>query len=331
MKNLLSAAAPSGELTLGNYLGALKNWAELQTQYRCFFPVVNQHVVTVRQEPAQLRERTLDFFAQYIACGIDPQQSTLFIQSHVSAHAELCWLLNCYTYYGELKRMTQFKAKSDINSENINVGLFDYPVLMIADIVLYDADIVPVGADQKQHMEIAKVVANRFNQIYGDVFVVPDYYIPKIGARIMSLQEPTKKMSKSDENKNNTISIVEENDAIVKKIKKAVTDNVGTIRYDIDNRPGISNLIDIMSACTSDTIEVIEDKYVNSGYGAFKKDVADAVVATITPIREKYKALRSDEEYLLNLAGAGAQKAATIANATLQRAYDAVGFIGKRF
>jgi len=329
MKNLLSAAAPSGELTLGNYLGAIKKWTEMQNQYNCFFPVVNQHVITVKQDPNILKKRTLDFFAQYIACGIDPQKSKLFIQSHVSAHAELCWLLNCFTYFGELKRMTQFKSKSDLHSDNINVGLFDYPVLMVADILLYNTDMVPIGADQKQHLELARNIANRFNQTFGDVFKIPDYSIPKIGARIMSLQEPTKKMSKSDSNMNNKILIIEEDVNIVSKIKKAVTDNVGIIKYDT-NRPGITNLVDIMSSCTGETIQNIEDKYINKGYGIFKKDVADAVISTLTPIREEYKKIRQDENYLLTLAETGAQKASILADATLYKVYDAVGFINKR-
>ena len=272
---VFSGAQPSGELTLGNYLGALKNWVSLQNEYDCVYCIVNQHAITVRQDPNKLRKATLDTLALYLACGIDPQKSTIFVQSHVPAHAELGWALNCYTYFGELSRMTQFKDKSSRHSENINAGLFDYPVLMAADILLYQANLVPVGDDQKQHLELSRDIAMRFNALYGDIFTVPEPFIAKVGARVMSLQDPSKKMSKSDENRNNVIGLLENPKDVEKKIKRAITDSdePPVVRYDLKNKTGVSNLLDILTGITGKPIAELEKEFEGKMYGHLKTEV----------------------------------------------------------
>jgi tryptophanyl-tRNA synthetase len=275
-KTIFSGVQPSGVLTIGNYLGAIKNWVALQDEYNCYYCVVDMHALTVRQDAAELRKRCLDTLALLIAAGLDPQKNIMYFQSHVSGHAELMWILNCYTYLGELSRMTQFKEKSERHADNVNAGLFTYPVLMAADILLYKSDLVPVGADQKQHLEIARDIAIRFNNIYGDVFTVPEPYIPKAGARIMSLQDPENKMSKSDGNDNAYVSLLDPPEAIQRKFKRAVTDSEGMIKYSED-KPGVSNLISIYSAVTGKTFEAVENEFEGQGYGTLKSRVADAV------------------------------------------------------
>ncbi|HZK35259.1 MAG TPA: tryptophan--tRNA ligase, partial [Bacillota bacterium] len=282
-KRIFSGMQPTGVLTLGNYLGALKNWADLQDEYESIYCVVDLHSLTIRREPKELRADSMSLLAQYIACGIDPEKNILFMQSHVSAHAELCWLLSCYTYMGELNRMTQFKEKASAHQDNINAGLFTYPVLMAADILLYQADLVPVGGDQKQHLEIARDIATRFNGVYGNVFTVPQPYIPKVGARIMSLQEPESKMSKSDENQNSYITLLDTPDTIIRKFKRAVTDSEAVVRFDEDKKPGISNLMSIYSSSTGKTYEQIEGEFEGKGYGDFKLAVGEAVAETLRP------------------------------------------------
>ena len=326
-KRIFSGVQPSGHLTLGNYLGALKNFALLQDEYDCIYCVVDLHSLTVRQNPEELRHRSYTVLALYIACGLDPEKNILFIQSHVPAHSELAWVLGCYTYMGELGRMTQFKEKSARHSENINSGLFTYPVLMASDILLYNADLVPVGDDQKQHLELTRDVAQRFNNIYGETFVVPEPYIPKQGARIMSLQDPDKKMSKSDENKNNFISIIEEPSSIMKKFKKAVTDSGTEIMYDEVSKPGISNLISIYATVTDKTIQEVEKEFENSRYGEFKMAVGEAVVNRLTPIREKYNEIINDKEYLDRILKDGAERANEIASKTLDEVYRKIGLV----
>ncbi len=281
---VLSGIQPSGRLTLGNYLGALKNWVHLNERYDCYYMLVDMHAITVRQDPAVLRERCYEFLALYIACGLDPNRNVLFVQSHVPAHARLSWVLNCYTQMGELSRMTQFKDKSQKNADNINAGLFDYPVLMAADILLYQADAVPVGDDQKQHLELTRDVAMRFNNLYGDVFTVPEPMIPPVAARIMGLQEPTKKMSKSDDAATNAVYLLDEPDVIVRKIKRAVTDMDNEVRFDIAAKPGVSNLMSILSAVTGQSFETIAETYSTQGYGKFKMACAEAVVECLRPV-----------------------------------------------
>lgn len=328
-KTIFSGVQPSGNLTLGNYLGAIKNWVALQDDYNCIYAMMDLHTITVRQTPADVRRRTLEVLALYIACGIDPEKSTLFIQSHNSAHAELAWVLNCYTYMGELQRMTQFKDKSARHAENINAGLFTYPVLMAADILLYQADYVPVGKDQMQHIEICRDIAERFNAIYGDVFTVPEGMLPKVGANIMSLQEPTKKMSKSDENVKAYISLMDDMNVIAKKIKSAVTDSEGIIEYREGDttKAGVNNLLSIMSAVTGRKIEDIVKDYAGKGYGDFKGDVAEAVVECIRPIREEYDRIIADKAYLTDICRSGAENARRISERTLKKVYKKVGFV----
>lgn len=325
-KVIFSGVQPSGIITLGNYLGALKNWVDLQHDYHCCFSVVDLHSITVRQEPKELRARSMELLALYIACGIDPEENLLFFQSHVPAHSQLAWVLNCYTYMGELSRMTQFKDKSAKHADNINAGLFTYPVLMAADILLYQTDLVPVGVDQKQHLELARDIAIRFNGIYGNVFKVPDGFIPKAGARVMSLQDPTKKMSKSDENPKAYISMLDDFNVIAKKIKSAVTDSEGTVAYR-EGKDGVNNLMTIFSAVTGKSMETIEAEYAGKGYGDFKADVAEAVVEAIRPIREKFDAISNDKAYLETVYRSGAEKADRIADRTLKKVYKKVGFI----
>lgn len=328
-KVIFSGVQPSGNITLGNYLGAIKNWVGIQDDYRCYYAIMDMHSITVRQNPAELRKRTLDLLKLYIACGIDPEKSLLFIQSQNHAHAELAWILNCYTYMGELSRMTQFKDKCAKHADNINAGLFTYPVLMAADILLYQADLVPVGKDQMQHIEICRDIATRFNGIYGDVFKMPEGYVPKAGAKIMSLQEPLKKMSKSDENPKAYISMLDDFSVISKKIKSAVTDSEGVIEYrkDDDEKAGINNLLTIMAAVTGKTPEQVAAEYSDKGYGVFKNDVAEAVVEEIRPIREAYDKLSGDKQYLAEIYKKGAETAGRIAQRTLKKVYKKVGFV----
>ena len=326
---VFSGAQPSGELTLGNYLGALKNWVSLQNEYDCVYCIVNQHAITVRQDPNKLRKATLDTLALYLACGIDPQKSTIFVQSQVPAHAELGWALNCYTYFGELSRMTQFKDKSSRHSENINAGLFDYPVLMAADILLYQANLVPVGDDQKQHLELSRDIAMRFNALYGDIFTVPEPFIAKVGARVMSLQDPSKKMSKSDENRNNVIGLLENPKDVEKKIKRAMTDSdePPVVRYDLKNKTGVSNLLDILTGITGKPIAELEKEFEGKMYGHLKTEVANQVIDMLTGLQAKYHQYRDDENYLLSIMQEGAQKARAKAEPTLKKVYDAIGFV----
>ncbi len=328
-KVIFSGVQPSGNITLGNYLGAIKNWVGIQDDYRCYYAIMDMHSITVRQNPTELRKRTLDLLKLYIACGINPEKSLLFIQSQNHAHAELAWILNCYTYMGELSRMTQFKDKCAKHADNINAGLFTYPVLMAADILLYQADLVPVGKDQMQHIEICRDIASRFNGIYGDVFKMPEGYVPKAGAKIMSLQEPLKKMSKSDENPKAYISMLDDFSVISKKIKSAVTDSEGVIEYrkDDDEKAGINNLLTIMAAVTGKTPEQIAAEYSGKGYGVFKNDVAEAVVEEIRPIREAYDKLSGDKQYLAEIYKKGAETAGRIAQRTLKKVYKKVGFV----
>ncbi|QXM07037.1 tryptophan--tRNA ligase [Crassaminicella indica] len=329
-KVIFSGAQPSGKLTLGNYLGALKNWVALQDEYNCYYCIVDLHAITVPQEAKVLRKNTIDALAQYMACGLDPEKSTIFIQSHVSAHAELNWVLNAITYMGELNRMTQFKEKSKKNEANLNGALFTYPVLMAADILLYQTDLVPVGEDQKQHLELARNLAQRFNNRYSDTFKVPDPYIPKVGARIMSLQEPTKKMSKSDENVNGFIGLVEDADSIARKVKRAVTDSLGVVKYS-DEQPGIKNLLTIYSKLSGKSVEEIESMYEGKGYGEFKQDTAEVIVEGLRPIREKYEDLLKNKDYLENIYAEGAEKAERVARKTLRKVYKKVGFVPRKF
>ncbi len=325
-KIIFSGIQPSGELTIGNYIGALKQWAKLQHEYDCLFSLVDLHTITVKQDPTQLRENCFKALALYIACGIDPEKNLIFLQSHVPAHAQLGWILNCYTYMGELNRMTQYKDKSRQHNENINAGLFDYPVLMAADILLYQANLVPVGHDQKQHLELARDLAIRFNNVYGNIFTVPELYIPEIGARIMSLQDPTKKMSKSDENQNAFVTLLDKPDIVLQKLKRAVTDSGSEVRHDPE-KPGISNLLNLLSALTDQSISSLEKHYQGKGYGVFKNDVAQAIIATLAPIQQRYTELRQDEATLLRLLHQHAAKANDRANKTLRKVYDVIGLL----
>ncbi|MBE6422199.1 tryptophan--tRNA ligase [Succinivibrio dextrinosolvens] len=325
---IFSGIQPSGELSVGNYIGSLRNWVKLQDDYDCIYCVVNEHAITVRQDPKELLKRSYDTLAIFLAAGIDPNKSTIFLQSHVPAHCQLSWVLNCYTQVGELNRMTQYKDKSKRYADNVTAGLFDYPVLMAADILLYQANLVPVGDDQKQHIEITRDIATRFNNLYGDTFVLPEGYFPKTGARVMSLQEPTKKMSKSDDNQNNVVRILEEPKSIIKKLKKAVTDsdNPPVIKYDWENKPGVSNLLEILSACNGKSIEELVEQYKDSMYGTFKCDVGDALVAMLEPIQTRYKEIRADQGYLDEVLKNGAIKARERAQKTLDEVYKKVGF-----
>ena len=325
-KKVLSCIQPSGMLTLGNYLGALKNWKNMQEEFECTFAVADLHAITVRQEPAKLRQQIYSTAALLLALGIDPEQHTLFVQSHVPAHSQLSWILSCYTQFGELSRMTQFKEKSLRHADNVNAGLFTYPVLMAADILLYKPDLVPVGADQKQHLEIARDIAVRFNGVYGDVFTVPEPYIPKTGARVMSLQDPTKKMSKSDDNINAWVAILDSKDDIMRKFKRAVTDSDMKVCIG-ENKAGINNLIGIYSAVTGKTAEEIEKEFDGRGYGDFKLAVGEAVAEELRPIKEKYDTFIADKKQLEDIYKAGAERAAYTANKTLSKVMKKVGFV----
>lgn len=336
---VFSGVQPSGELTIGNYLGALRQWVTMQDDFDCLFCIVDLHAITVRQDPDRLRKATLDVLALYLACGIDPEKSTIFIQSHVPEHTQLAWALNCYTYFGEMGRMTQFKDKAARYAENVNVGLFTYPILMAADILLYQANQVPVGEDQKQHLEITRDIANRFNALYGKkdsegkvleaIFAVPEPFIPKSGARVMSLLEPEKKMSKSDDNRNNVIGLLEDPKAVVKKIKRAMTDGdePPVVRYDVKNKAGVSNLLDILSGVTGKPIADLEQEFSGKMYGHLKTAVADEVSVMLTQLQERYHHFRNDEALLNRIAAEGAKKARERAAATLAQVYNAVGFV----
>ena len=329
-KIIFSGTQPTGVLTLGNYIGAVKNWIELQEDYNCLFSVVDMHSITVRQNPAELRRRSMEFLCQYIACGIDPEKNILFFQSHVPQHAELSWVLNCYTYMGELSRMTQFKDKSAKHEDNINAGLFTYPVLMAADILLYQTDLVPVGIDQKQHVELARDIAIRFNHIYGDVFKVPECYFPPVGAKIMSLQQPDKKMSKSDENPNAYICLLDDADTIIRKIKRAVTDSEGVIEYK-EGKHGVNNLLSIYGAMTGITPIDAAKQFEGKGYGELKAAVGEAVAEGLRPIREKYDYLMQNRDYIEKIYTEGAERAQSLASRTLTKVHKKVGFVPKNF
>ncbi|MCI8581886.1 MAG: tryptophan--tRNA ligase [Dorea sp.] len=324
-KVLFSGMQATGNLTLGNYLGALKNWICLSDEYECFYSVVDMHSITVRQNPAELRKRARALLTLYIAAGLDPKKNCIYYQSHVSGHAELAWILNCFTYMGELNRMTQFKDKSAKHADNINAGLFTYPVLMAADILLYQADVVPVGIDQMQHLEITRDIAQRFNNIYGDVFTIPEAYIGKVGAKIMSLQEPSKKMSKSDENPNASIYLMDAPDAIMRKCKRAVTDSEAQILYR-EEQPGVKNLIDIYSACTGKTPEEVVKEFDGKGYGDFKLAVGEAVVSVLKPLQDEVARLNQDKAYIDSIIKENAEKANYYAMKTLRKVQKKVGF-----
>ncbi len=328
-KVMLSGIQPSGDLHIGSYLGAIRNWSGRAENYDCYYFMADMHTLTVRQVPADLRRRSLEQLAIYIACGLDPEKNTLFIQSHVPAHAQLSWVLNCYTMFGELSRMTQFKDKSAKNADNINAGLFTYPVLMAADILIYQPDLVPVGEDQKQHVEICRDIAHRFNNVYGDVFKMPEPYIPETGARVMSLNNPTSKMSKSMPE--GCVFMMERPEDIMRKFKRAVTDSdtVNPVRYDPINKPGVSNLMEIYSACTGLTYDQIQAEFEGKGYGALKPAVGEAVVELLRPIQDETRRLLADKAYLEQVYRAGADKASYVANKTLRKVYKKVGFIAK--
>ncbi|MCF2910271.1 tryptophan--tRNA ligase [Pseudoalteromonas sp. DL2-H2.2] len=326
---VLSGIQPTGGMTIGNYVGAINQWLKLQEDHDCFFMLVDLHAITIRQEPSVLRDRVLDGIALYAACGIDPEKSALFVQSQVPEHAQLSWVLNCYAQMGELNRMTQFKDKSAKNTNNVNVGLFAYPVLQAADILLYQADQVPVGEDQKQHLELTRDIATRFNNLYGDVFKVPEPYIPELGARVMSLQDPLKKMSKSDDNPNAYIMLLDEPKKIEKKLKKAVTDSdeQARIYFDREEKPGVSNLLTLLSVATKRDVADLVPEYEDKMYGHLKKDTADAVVAMLEPMQARFREIREDQALLDQIMRNGAEKAGARAEQTLKAAYEAVGFI----
>ena len=328
-KRILSGIQPSGNLTLGSYLGAIRNWAALADEYDCYYMLADMHTITVRQVPAELRRHTITQLAAYIASGLDPEKNVLFVQSHVPAHAQLGWVLDCYTMFGELSRMTQFKDKSAKNADNINAGLFTYPALMAADILLYQADLVPVGGDQKLHVEICRDIATRFNGIYGDTFKLPDPYIPKVGARIMSLTTPTSKMSKSDKDPNGCVYMLEKPEDILRKFKKAVTDSDACVRFDPESKPGVSNLMQIYSVATGRDFAAIEREFEGQGYGSFKQAVGESVVELLRPIREETDRLLADKAYLESVYRAGAEQASYVANKTLFKVYKKIGFLAR--
>ncbi len=325
-KTIFSGVQPSGNLTIGNYLGAIKNWTELQDLYNCIYCVVDMHAITVRQVPAELRRRTYETLAVYIAAGLDPEKNTLFVQSHVPQHAVLSWDLGCFTMFGELSRMTQFKDKSQKNADNINAGLFTYPVLMAADILLYQADLVPVGQDQKQHLELARDIANRFNNTFSPTFTVPDGYIPKTGMKIMSLADPTKKMSKSDANPNASVGILDSRDDIIRKFRRAVTDSDTVVRY-ADGKDGINNLMSIYSCFTGKSFEEIEREFDGKGYGDFKLAVGETVADSLAPLRARFDTLMGDKAYLEGIMKEGAEKASYIARKTIAKVHKKLGYV----
>ena len=330
-KRMLSGIKPSGDLTLGSYLGAIRNWGARSEEFDCFYFMADLHAITVRQNPADLRRRTLEQLAQYIACGLDPEKNTLFIQSQVPQHAELGWVLNCYAMFGELSRMTQFKDKSAKNADNINGGLFTYPSLMAADILLYQPDYVPVGEDQKQHVELCHTIARRFNGIYGDVFKLPEPYVPKVGARIMSLTNPTAKMSKSENEDTGRVLLMDTPETIMRQFKRAITDSdtENCVHYDKEKKPGVSNLMTIYSACTGKSYDEIEREFAGCGYGKFKPAVGETVVETLRPIREEAQRIMKDKAYLESVYKDGAQRASFVAEKTMRKVYKKVGFVGR--
>ena len=330
-KVMLSGIKPTGDLTLGSYLGAIRNWKERAEQYDCYYFMADLHALTTRNDPALLRRRTLEQLAQYLACGLDPEKNTLFLQSHVPAHAELGWVLNCYTMFGELSRMTQFKDKAAKNADNINGGLFTYPALMAADILLYQPDYVPVGEDQKQHVELTRDVAQRFNNLYGETFKIPEPFIPKVGARVMDLLDPTSKMSKSDEVGNGRVCIMDKPEDILRKFKRAVTDSETgrCVYYDPEKKPGVANLMQIYSACTGKSFPEIEAEFDGKGYGVFKPAVGEAVVETLRPIREEAERIIRDKAYLEKIYRDGAERASYVAARTLRKVYKKVGLVQK--
>uniref|UniRef100_UPI0018657E01 tryptophan--tRNA ligase n=1 Tax=Alkaliphilus serpentinus TaxID=1482731 RepID=UPI0018657E01 len=325
-KIIFSGAQPTGSLTLGNYIGAIQNWKALEKEYQCLYSIVDLHSLTVRQDPKEFNRVCLSFLVQYLACGLDPVKNILFFQSHVPQHTELSWILNCYTYMGELGRMTQFKEKSDKHKDNINSGLFTYPVLQAADILLYKTDVVPVGEDQKQHLELTRDIALRFNQVYGDTFTVPEHHIPKVGAKIMSLQDPTKKMSKSDEDSNGTIFLMDSEDVIVKKIKRAVTDNEGRIAYS-DHQPGVKNLITIISTLSGKSIEAVVESFEGKGYGALKTEAAEVVNETLKPFKTRYEDYTNNLDYVVSVYTKGAERASEMAETTMREVRESLGLI----
>lgn len=329
-KIIFSGAQPSGKMTLGNYLGAIQNWTKLQEEYECFYSVVDLHAITVPQEAKDLRRNSIELLAQYLACGLDPEKNTMFMQSHVSAHTELMWILSTMTYMGELSRMTQFKDKSQKSEANLNAGLFTYPVLMAADILLYQTDLVPVGEDQKQHLELARDLATRFNNRYSDTFKIPEPYIPKEVGRVMSLQEPTKKMSKSDENENAYILLMDDADTIRRKIKRSVTDSIGIVSYN-NEQAGIKNLLEIYSQLSNTDIQTLVNNYEGKGYGIFKEDVSEVIVESLKPMRDKYLDLMNNKDYLETVYAQGANKAEQKARKTLRKVYKKVGLIERKF
>ncbi|MBQ3723898.1 MAG: tryptophan--tRNA ligase [Oscillospiraceae bacterium] len=326
-KRIFSGIQPSGELTLGSYMGAIKNWVALQEEYDCLYCIVDMHAITVRQDPALLRRRSVNQLAQYIACGLDPEKNIMFIQSHVPQHAELAWVLGCYTQFGELSRMTQFKMKSQQHADNITAGLFTYPVLMAADILLYQADLVPVGEDQRQHVELTRDIAQRFNGVYSDTFTLPEAFIPKMGARVMSLDDPTTKMSKSLPD--GCVNLMDAPEVIMKKFKRAVTDCETAVKFDKENKPGISNLLTIYCAATGKTMDQAEQDFAGQGYGVFKPAVGEAVVELLRPIREESERIMADKAYLESVYRTGAERASYLANKTLSKVYRKVGFVGR--
>ena len=323
-KRIFSGIQPTGNLTLGNYIGALRNFGLLQDEYDCLYAIVDLHALTVRQNPAELRKACLRTMALFLASGLDPEKNIIYFQSQVAAHAELGWILNCFTYMGEMSRMTQFKDKSAKHADNINCGLFTYPVLMASDILLYQTDLVPIGADQKQHLEICRDIAERFNAIYGDVFVIPDGYFPKVGARVMSLQEPTRKMSKSDPEET-YIAILDKPEIIRKKLRRAVTDSENAVVYDPENKPGVANLMSIMSALTGRTMDEITAEYSGQGYGKFKDAVADCVIAALEPIQKEYDRISADKAYLQQVMDNGRDRAGAIAHKTMLKVRKKLG------
>ena len=325
-KIILSGIQPTGTFTLGNYIGAVRNWKKLQEEFNCIYMIANMHAITVKQDPAKLRQNTLEAYALLLACGIDPDKSIAFIQSHNRCHAEMNWVLSCSTQFGELSRMTQFKAKSEKHPDDINAGLFTYPVLMAGDILLYQSDLVPVGVDQKQHLELARNIAQRFNQRYSETFKVPEPYIPEVGAKVMSLQEPTAKMSKSDENKNSCVYILEDKDTIIRKFKKAVTDSEAVVRY-AEGKDGINNLMTIYSVFTGKSFDEIEKEFEGKGYGDFKVAVGEAVADALSPVRTEFDRLMADKAYLKDCYTKGAEMAERIARKTLSKVYRKVGFV----
>lgn len=325
-KVLYSAVQPTNNLTIGNYVGAIRNWVQLQDEYRCYYAIANMHAITVRQDPAALRKNTLQLLALYIACGIDPEKCVLYVQSHVPCHAELAWVLNTITYVGEMERMTQFKDKSARHAENINMGLMDYPVLMAADILLYQTDVVPVGIDQRQHLEITRDIAIRFNNRYSPTFTVPEGIYGEVGAKINDLQDPSKKMSKSGDDPNGAIFLSDDRDTIIRKLKRAVTDSEACVRYDPENKPGVSNLLSIYSVMTDKSIEESQKEFEGKGYGDFKLAVGEAIADRIAPVQAEQKRLLADKGYLEGVLKSGAEQAFRTARKTLDKVYRKIGF-----